>query len=247
SGRRGEDDDRDRALGLLLIVRVRREGRHGTLPPDLALRAGHLARGVGGAHRTVLELDGGVGEEVRVPLRVRGRTALGGHDGVLALVLDPHQRGLAQLAAPRPDRGQDDHGTPLHLVALAPVGALVGLDLVADERDGAGLIGSGECHAWILPRAPASIACRACRSPTPSSPRPSTPTPGVPCRGSTTSPTSPTTGPSSTAPSASPSTGRRCSTPSGRTPSTSCCGPSSTRAPRRTSAASCSPATARAR
>ena len=48
--------------------------------------------------RAVLQLDVRVGDEVVVPDRVLRRPAERGDDGVAAVVLDAHQRRLAQLA-----------------------------------------------------------------------------------------------------------------------------------------------------
>ena len=51
----------------------------------------------------------GIGDQVVVPERVGRGTALGRDDGVVAAVLDPHQRGLADLSGPGAPAGQDHH------------------------------------------------------------------------------------------------------------------------------------------
>ena len=50
------------------------------------------------AHGTVLQFDVRVRDDVVVPNRVLRRPAQRGDHGVFAIVLDPHERGLAQLA-----------------------------------------------------------------------------------------------------------------------------------------------------
>ena len=60
--------------------------------------------------------------------------AVGAHQGVLALVLHPHQGDLADVAALVPPHGHDDDRDARvpQRVGLPAAGALVGLDLVAN-------------------------------------------------------------------------------------------------------------------
>ena len=116
-----QDEDRDLPVRLLLVVGVRRVRGDGPLPPLGLLRAGDLA----GRHvlldRAVLELDMRVGLDVVVPDRVLGRAAQRGDHRVTPVVLHPHQRGLAELAALRAPRGQHDDGQPRVHAASFPL------------------------------------------------------------------------------------------------------------------------------
>src|SRR5690606_15313966 len=95
---RCEHENGDLAVGLLLVLRVIGPDRDGTVPPELLLLAGDLARGVVGDLRAVAQFDVRVVLDVVVPDGMFRRPAERGHHGVLAVVLDPHERGLAQLA-----------------------------------------------------------------------------------------------------------------------------------------------------
>src|SRR5690625_5444565 len=68
-----------------------------------------------------------------------GCSALGADDGVLTVVLDPHEGDLADRAALTSTGGEDDDGqTGVHEgVALSTTGALVQIDLVAHPLGGA--------------------------------------------------------------------------------------------------------------
>src|SRR5229473_5568237 len=105
-----QHEHRDLPGGLLLVLGVGRVGGHRPLPPLRPLVAGDLPRDHGPAVRAVLKLHLRVRPEVVVPQRVGRGTALRGHRRVPAVMLDPHQRGLAQLAAPDPAVGDDHHG-----------------------------------------------------------------------------------------------------------------------------------------
>src|ERR1035437_3230818 len=96
-----------------------------------------------------------MGHRVVVPLRVLRGPALGGDDRVLAPVLHPHHGELADLAAPVPAHGDDDHrqaGGVLDVATLAAGGLVLG-DLIADPRGGAGLVLTFDCHET-------SVGCR---------------------------------------------------------------------------------------
>src|SRR5439155_16325389 len=97
-----EHEDGDLARRALLIVRVRRVGGHGALPPGGSLEALDQT----GAHvpdlGAVPQLDLGVVLEVGHPRRVRRRSTLGPDRSVDALVLTPHYRRLAELPPSAP-------------------------------------------------------------------------------------------------------------------------------------------------
>src|SRR5262249_11606665 len=144
SGRAGglEDEHRDLARGPLLVLGVGRVRSDRALPPLGALVPGYLP----GHHvllaRAVLHLHARVRAEVVVPERVGRGTALRRDRGVPAVVLDPHHRGLAQLAAARPAVGDDHHGQAgvAQRGGLRPARALVLLDLLADPGPRARLV-----------------------------------------------------------------------------------------------------------
>ena len=93
-----EHEDRDHPLGLRLVVGVVRPGGDGALPPLGPLVAGDLAGDHVLVDRPVTQFDVRVGDEVVVPDRVLRRPAERRDDGVATIVLDAHQRRLAQLA-----------------------------------------------------------------------------------------------------------------------------------------------------
>src|SRR5690606_24046909 len=105
---RGRDDARALPVGVGLVVLVVRPPLDRAGPPDGPLLTLPLAGPEVLLHRPVLQLRLGMGQQVVVPLRWLRRAARGGHHGVLAVVLDPLQRSLAQLARLGADRGQDD-------------------------------------------------------------------------------------------------------------------------------------------
>ena len=93
-----------------------------------------------------------VRDEVVVPGRVLRGAALGRDQRVGALVLDAHQRVLAELAALRARRRSRRRRDAAHRRALGAAGGLVGLDLVAHPLLGAGLVLATECHAPLTAR-----------------------------------------------------------------------------------------------
>ena len=93
-----EQEQRDLAVGPLLVVRVRRELGDAALPPLRPLGALGDPGDVRVRLGAVLEVDLGVGEEVVVPGRVLRSAALGGDGGVDAVLLHAHHRVLAELA-----------------------------------------------------------------------------------------------------------------------------------------------------
>src|SRR6185312_7576928 len=144
-----EDDPGNPAGGPLLVLRVGRVGGPRSLPPPGPLVPGDLA----GDHvlyaGAALEFDERVGPEVVVPARMGGGSALRRDRGVAAVMLDPHHRCLADLAAARPAVGDDHHrqaGVPQRR-ALRPAGALIQLDLVTDPGPGAWPVLAFDWHA----------------------------------------------------------------------------------------------------
>ena len=86
----------------------------------------------------VLDGDLGVGLQVQVPDRmVRGATH-GGHDQVVAPVVDPDQRGSAQLPGLPTGGGQDDALGPVEIEAVLTIGGQIALHVVSDRFPGAG-------------------------------------------------------------------------------------------------------------
>src|SRR5262249_55405636 len=140
-----EDEHGNLAGGPLLVFGVRRVGSYRAPPPlgpflprDLPGDPVPPARGLPVDHvlpaGAVLEFDERVGAEVVVPARVGGGSALRRDRGITAVMLDPHHRCLAELAAARAAVGDDHHrqpGVPQRCALRAPR-ALVKLDLVTD-------------------------------------------------------------------------------------------------------------------
>src|SRR3984893_3771608 len=104
------DEDRDLAIGPLLVFGVRRIGGDGPLPPPRALFARDLTDSRVERLGAVLDDDLiGIGREVGVPDGVLGSPALRGHEGVLSVVLNPHQRDLAHGPTLVAAHRHDDH------------------------------------------------------------------------------------------------------------------------------------------
>src|SRR5450755_1044199 len=151
----GGEEHRDEAVGLHLVIGVRRECRDGALPPGCPLLAGQLADRHVERLGAILDHDGvRVGLEVVVPDRVGGRPALGGDQQVLAVVLHAHERRLAQLAALIAAAGDDDHGKPgvAERIGLLAARGLVSLHLIADPLGGAGDVLAFETHEQTICR-----------------------------------------------------------------------------------------------
>src|ERR1700728_3779380 len=128
-----EDEHRDLAGRPLLVLRVRRVGSDRPVPPLGSLVAGNFPGGHVPPVRAVLQLDPRVVPQVVVPLRMLRGAATGRHGGVAAVMLHPHHRRLAHLAAARPAVG-DDHDGKAGVAQRRPLratGTLIGLDLVA--------------------------------------------------------------------------------------------------------------------
>src|SRR3954451_9045909 len=143
-----EQEHRDLTLGLALVLGVRRGGGDRSLPPLRALLALELARDHLPLLALVLKLDLRVSEQVVVPDRVGGRASLRRDGKVAAVVLDAHQRCLAQLAGLRATAGHDDDG-PTGVAKRrrpGPSGRFVRLDLLPHPADGAGLVLTVERH-----------------------------------------------------------------------------------------------------
>src|SRR5215471_1770429 len=143
-----EDEHRDLAGGLLLVFGVGRVGGDRALPPLGPL----VPRDLAGDHvplaGTVLQLHERIRAEVVVPARVGGGPALRRDRGVTAVVLDPHHRRLAELAAARPAVGDDHYrqaGVPQG-GALRPARALIQLDLLPDPGPAARLVLTFDGH-----------------------------------------------------------------------------------------------------
>ena len=136
--RRLEDEHRDLPIGLLLVLGVVRIGLDRPLPPLGFLRPGQQARHPVALGRSVLQLDVRVGHQVVVPDGVGGGTSLGGDHRVVAVVLHPHQRALADLPRLGAADGQDDDGHSPQGGPLGPTGTFVLLGLAADPPAGLG-------------------------------------------------------------------------------------------------------------
>src|SRR5262249_49474148 len=144
-----EDEHGDLAGGPLLVFGVGGVGGDRALPPLGPLLPGDLP----GDHvlpaGAVLELDGRVGAEVVVPARMGGGSALRRDRGIAAVMLDPHHRCLAELAAACPAVGDDHHRQAgvAQRRALRPAGALIQLDLVTDPGPRAWPVLTFDWHA----------------------------------------------------------------------------------------------------
>ena len=144
---RREHEYRNRPGGLLLIFGVVRPGGHGPLPPGRAFVAENLPRLVILPDRAILQFHMRVPGQVVVPDGVARRTAQRRHDGIVAVVFDPHQRRLAYLSRLRSHRGQDDHRAAVQLGPLGAAGTLVKINLVARPRGGTWLVVTCKRHA----------------------------------------------------------------------------------------------------
>ncbi len=149
SGAARRDEHRDDAFGLALVVRVVGVGGDGPVPPPRALVAFELADFDRERLGPVLDEHlVGMRFEVVVPDRMRGRAAHRRDERVLAVVLDAHQRDLADLAALVAAHRDDDDGQPTveQRVRFFPAGPFVGRDLIADPLHRARLVLTGKCH-----------------------------------------------------------------------------------------------------
>src|ERR1700733_3603234 len=145
-----KDENRHRPGGLLLVFGVVRPGCGGPLEPGRVLLAVDLPGLVVLLDRAVLKLHVRVRGQVVVPDGVLGRATQRRDDGVLAIVLDAHQRRLAQLPGLGAHRGQHDHRPALVVGALGTASAFVDLDLTAAEVEGARLVLSRERHVFTI-------------------------------------------------------------------------------------------------
>src|SRR5258708_30769967 len=93
-----------------------------------------------------------MGLQVVIPDRVLGGAALRGDGRVTSVVLDPHQRGLADLAGFGTQVGHDHDRQPRVKEgrALGAAGALEPLDLIADPALRAGRVITVQWHAPSL-------------------------------------------------------------------------------------------------
>src|SRR5947209_516024 len=115
-----EDDDRDRAVGAALVIRICRIHLDQARPEGVALLLAGLPR----AHTATLaaDLDLGLrrGDQVAEPCRVLVEAALGGdHDEPVA-VLEVKERRDARLAAAAPDVMQQQDRRAADVVAQPP-------------------------------------------------------------------------------------------------------------------------------
>ena len=144
-----EDEHGNLTSGPALILGVGRESGDRAVPPLGAL----VTRDLPGGHvppvRAILDFDPRVRAEVVVPARMGRRAALRRHRHIAAVMLDPHHRCLAHLAAARPTVGDDHHGKTglAQGRALRPTRALKKLDLLADPALRARLIFTLDRHA----------------------------------------------------------------------------------------------------
>jgi Putative neutral zinc metallopeptidase len=147
SGRSNED--RNHSVSLLLVVKVRREDSGCSLPPRGALFAedftdGHIEWGGAVLNRDRFRRC----DQVVVPTGVRRLAAHGRDEGILTVMLNPHQCDLSDVAGFGPDHRHNDHrNTRLsERVAFGSAGSFVQVDLVANPSKGAGDIGSVDSH-----------------------------------------------------------------------------------------------------
>ena len=137
---------------LLLVLGVRRVDPNRAFPPLVVLCAVDLADRCLERFRSVLHHDRRVRFEVMEPARVLGVAALGRHKCVDALVFDPHERYLANLAGLPPDRGEhDDRDARLHQgVRTGATRCFVLLDLVGYPLPRARFVFCVEVHSRTL-------------------------------------------------------------------------------------------------
>src|SRR5262249_41153191 len=133
----------------LLVRRGGREGSYRPLPPPRPPSAGDLPGDHIHAVWAVLKLHRGVRPEVVVPLRMGRGTALRRDGRVPAVMLDPHHRSLAYLAAADPAVGDDHHGQAgvTQRRALRPARAFVEFHLIPDPGPRARLVVILNWHA----------------------------------------------------------------------------------------------------
>src|SRR6266513_783826 len=92
------DEHGDLPVGPLLVLRVGRVGGHGSLPPGGALGSRDLSDSSLEGFGAVLDRDlAGIGLEVVVPDGILRRAPFGRDQSVLTVVLDTHERDLADL------------------------------------------------------------------------------------------------------------------------------------------------------
>src|SRR5664280_1431761 len=103
------DEDGYLALGLQLVLAVRRKRRHRALPPRRSFVANYLTHHDVEWFGSVLQHDVvGVREQVVVPDRVVRCSTLRGHQSVLTVEFHSHDGRLSHFAGAIPS-GRDDH------------------------------------------------------------------------------------------------------------------------------------------
>ena len=147
---RVEHEDRDLPVGLAPGTGRSRARPRGPAPTTRRARRPRLARLVVVLLRAVLQLDVRVLPQVPVPDRMLRGAAERGDDGVLAVVLDAHEGGLAQLARLRADGRQHDDRAAPERVRLLAVRRLEGLGLPAGPSRRARLVLAFEWHRNLL-------------------------------------------------------------------------------------------------
>src|SRR5664280_2615258 len=116
-----EHEHRDLPVRPRLVLRVVGPRLDRALPPHGLLVARDLARRVVAFDRAILQLDVRVLLEVEVPDGILLGAAERRDHRVDALVLDAHERRLAELAGLRANRGQYDHGLAAKVTPLLAV------------------------------------------------------------------------------------------------------------------------------
>src|SRR4249919_196638 len=125
-----EDDDRDLALGALLIVVVRGP-LSGHRPPELWLLLWGGVTGVGREALVLdLHLDARVSLQVLVPGRRRVRAALRGDHQIVVPVAPVDQRGRLRLTGAPAGGSQEEGVGALPVVALLATSRPVALDVL---------------------------------------------------------------------------------------------------------------------
>src|SRR5215203_6842435 len=159
----------DQTLRALLIIGIRRVRRNCAPPPDLSFLALELACvGIESVSSVLDHQSIWIRLEVVIPLGMLRGTTLRGHQSVRAVMLNPHQGNLPDLAALAAAH-REDHDRQAGVaqrVSFPPIRGFVALDLLSNPRLRTRLVLTCQRHAFLLSAQAASVriisaTCRA--------------------------------------------------------------------------------------